>query len=65
MTLIPMMFCVVLDTAAQRNEGLSYLNHSDENKKVVVLEINRMVRTNGVCNRLDDDVPVEIFVSAD
>lgn len=65
MTLMPMMFCRILDTGAQRGGGLSHLNHSDDNKKVVVLEINGMFRTNGVCNCFDDNVPVEIFISAD
>lgn len=60
-----MMFCRTLDTNTQRNGGLSHLNHGDDNKKVVVLEINGMARTNGVCNCFDDNVPVEIFVSAD
>lgn len=41
------------------------MDHGDDNKKVVVLEINGMLGTNGVCNRLDDDVPVEIFVPTD
>ena len=42
----------------------TYLNNRDQDDQVIVLEINRMVRTNNICNCFDDSVSVEFLVAA-
>lgn len=46
-----------------RCRGGAYLNDGDQDKRIIIFEIHRVVTTNSACNCLDNSVSVELRVA--